>query len=277
MKKILAPFIISFALISCDETEDKPGNSLIEKSEKINQDSQAKADSIAKYNDEHKEPVYYVSLWNKTSLRISDPKGFKWSPTKVNYGRSMEFLKDSTVGKKKYALVKLVSGKSGWINEWVVAKDAKAAIVISPANIYSAPDPLELTKNKLNLGDIVVVYNEQIGDYVEFVTEEKKTKGYLKASGAISTEVADIESGIAFGHILNSESASEKKIALEEFLENESYKSSVFGTKAQKMLDEGIEEEIVETLIDSVSNGIETQVKDKVSETLEETIEDLGL
>lgn len=276
MKRILISLFSGIALISCGGEEENTGNSLIEKAEKISSDSRAVADSLAKSIEENKDPISYISLWN-SSLRISNPKGFKWSPTKVKYGRSMSFLRDSLVGKKKYALVELIDGKQGWINEYVVAKDARTAIVISPTNIYNAPDPLELTKNKLAVGDIVVVYNEQVGDYVEFVTEEKKTKGYLKAKGAFSSKSTDIESGIALGHILDMEPSVDQQKALEEFLENESYKASVFGTKAKEILDSGIEENIVETITDSVSDLVKKTVEKDIQETLNETVEDLGL
>ena len=116
--------------------------------------------------------------------------------------------------------------------------------------------------------------------YSHCILEEKKTKGYLKASGAISSESTDIESGVAFGHILNLEPKEQTK-AFEEFLENETYKSSVFGTKAQKMLDEGIEEEIIEAITPETADSLAGEAMmhgvESAKEAVEETVEDLGL
>ena len=272
MKKLILPLIASAILISCGGNEDPKTDSLVDKSEQIAEDNQAKIDSTDAANAEVEQNATAINLWPKLSIQTNKDGKLKWVKS-ISFGRQMTVSRDTVIGKRTFHYAKIVEGTEGWVNAYCVAKNAKVGIVIAPSKIYKEPDPMSLQDNGFEIGEIVVVYDEMVGSYYQFVTQEKKSKGYLKSTGAISTDEKDLEAGSVFKNILAKE-IKDQTVAFEEFLENEDYKNSVFGKKASELLEEGIEEEVIEQITDS-SNTVTEEVEETVAPANAETEEDL--
>lgn len=236
MKKSILITTLVTLLFSCNSTEDK-GSSLVNESQLNAQNEQAKQDSLLALEDSNENKGNCINLWTKLGLYTSPIKPHKWIKS-VDFGRNMTILKDTIVNEKTYYFVKIIEGEEGWVNGYLVAKDAEIAVATKKTTIYSAPDPLTITDKSIELGDFVVIYKEKVGDYWRFETKEKKLSGYLKSNDGISIEENDLAAGQLFSKIIAKEDASEKIDALTEFAENETYQNTSFAREAKKLVEE---------------------------------------
>ncbi|HEY4789156.1 MAG TPA: SH3 domain-containing protein, partial [Bacteroidales bacterium] len=187
-----------------------------------------------------------VCIWDKISLKESPSDKGKWLAS-LSLGEKCTYLDDSkedNSGKKPvtYYKVKLQDNQEGWVQSDFVILKSKPATIIKEAEIYSRPDLLTKSNKTFSMMDIVAVKSEQ-GDFIEIVGKRKAGKwiesGWVKSS---TVSYADVDIAVAKygGKALEIPDRQKRNSALNEIINNQDFKSSVFINTLFKMVDDSI-------------------------------------
>lgn len=215
-------------------------------------------------NSESAESQIVVALWN-ASIKEEGKQSGKWKAS-YKYGETLTLLGEEAVeGKRTFLKVRTIEGKEGWTSDYLVAKDAKYAVITQDVIIYSKPTPIGVSKEKLKVGDFVAVYNEDMNGYHEFHGKEKKSKGWIKKG--YSFDETDIEVAHFRQHILEEKDEERKQLLLQELEDNSDYQSSPFYSI---ILEENTPEENVEALPEEV---ITDPSEEQMTEVLEDAVD----
>lgn len=267
MRILFLSLVVGVGLVSCEEAQQDSESTLITKSEDLAASKQAVLDSLASLEMEQ-QVAYCINLWDKLSIMDYSVTPAKWKKT-VSFGKKMTMLGDTLINKKTYTKVQLDEGNSttmGWVNSYCIAKDAEVAITTSETKIFQSNDVLSLSQESLGIGEIIAIYSDSDGKYFQFVSEKKAQSGYLNQKDGFSTDEKVIEAGLVFKQIMGKD-LKDRLFAFEEFLEDEDYQSTVFGSKAQSLMDDDVENAIMEK-IDSAAEAIPIDDQDEIMETV---------
>ncbi len=214
--------LLFFACSGNDKEEKK--SSLIEDNNTTSSAKEITSNEVAS-EDQKNEQQTVVALWN-ASIKEEGKQSGKWKAS-YKYGETLTLLGEESVeGNRTFIKVRTVEGKEGWTNDYLVAKDAKYAVITKNVIIYTKPTPIGVSKDKLKAGDFVAIYNEDMNGYHEFHGKEKKIKGWIKKG--YSFDETDIEVAHFRQHILNETDEERKQLLLQELEDNSDYQSSPF-------------------------------------------------
>ncbi len=267
MKKVFYSFLslaLVFSLYSCgggeSETEETTEDLTTEEVEETTEEEAA--EEVEEVNPfEGKTAVALRDSW------ISDKpggkkEGVKWLK-KFVFGNKLQMLGDSAkIGNGTYFKVKTPDGTEGWSSTWSIAPDAKVAVVVKDASIYKSPDITSVTSEKVPMGEIVVVLNNdmEIG-FNEFFTKDKKSKGWIKAGSGLSESDTDLELAIMISSA-EAQKDPEKKLAVySEIVDNSSYAGSALYKGAIERKSE---------LESEIANAVTEEAEEETEEAPEE-------
>lgn len=215
-------FLAAFVMWSCNSEIDTK-SSLTDEPEV----DQSAGDLVP---DETKKAIEVVSLC-ETSLRDLKDGELKWTSNKLVYLQTATSEGDTLTEKgKEFMLIKLKDGSEGWVNSWCLALDARRAVVTSKIALYNEPDIMAISNQSIESLDFAVVLNEKVGDYQEVIYKvaDKRKKGWIKGNTA-SLSFEDVDLVVAkLLTSANSLEGDEKKMAIQNILDNADFSSSTF-------------------------------------------------
>ncbi|PIB34021.1 hypothetical protein BFP72_00540 [Reichenbachiella sp. 5M10] len=201
------------------------------------------AESIAEATEEVTTGA--VCVWDQVSVRQNPGPKEKYL-TALSVGESLMYLGvDSLSGKRTYAKVQLNDETVGWTLKDFLVMEAKPAVVVRDASIYSRPDLL--TKKDLSFAAMDIVASiETEGDWMQVRGKRSDGKwmdeGWIKADN-ISFNDIDIATAKFAKGALSLEGKEEKMAALQEIIENTDLESSSFMSSLVVQLTELAEQE----------------------------------
>ncbi len=253
MKKIfLLGLITLFVLNSCDNKSNTEQETTFITDE-------VKSDTISESEETNQnvETTTAISLWKSAGLyQNSGPsgKGNKWLVS-IPFGNKVTVLESQEVKKKTYLRILTKEGKEGWINSYLLQKNAHIAVVTNDVRLYKSADILSMSEDKIATGTIIVVDDEKIETYVAITAKEKKKKGYLKSDKNLSSELVDLEVAQLRARAL-AKTGMEQITALQEIVDNPEYEKSAFYTQLKDKLIELQNIESVSSQIEEVLDSI---------------------
>ena len=213
---------LSLLLWSCGDTKVEQEGALIsnEKTPEEQTSKQPKA----------QETKYAIALW-KTSITNAPGADGKWVASMV-FGEKTEILADTTIivkeKEKKYIKVKLSDKKEGWVNDFLMATDAKRGVVVNSTVLYGKPDILAIGDKTLDVGELVAIYNSDQEDWIEVAGFKKNKKGWVKSSGGVSSRDLDLTLSVIYKQIEETSDETMKAILVDQVINDEKNNSSVF-------------------------------------------------
>lgn len=245
--------LVAIIFVSCNDSKPREESIMDESVETIDSTSAVNKELI-------EETKVAISLWPKTGLYDKPGKTGKWQRS-VKFGSKLEVLElmQGDNG-KEYARVKTIDGFEGWIKTYLIAQDAYYAVSTGTPALYNEADIISLADKKLDFGEFVVAKNEKVGDFIYVQTSEKKKKGYLKKEKYLSTEDNDIVVAILRERALAME-GDKKTEAIQEILENEDYKESVFYQDLKNSMEVEANKEIEEMVNDATEQDEEMMLE----------------
>ncbi len=242
MKKISLILILSSVFYTCSDS--KTGEDLMPKDGgNTSLDSLSSQDSVAVSKN-------LICLFEKVSLLDNPNAKAKWLKT-LSYGRELHYLADTTINNKKYYQAKIAEGETGWVSANNVSENSQVWVVTNKVSTYAAPDPLTITEKSFDLGELIVIKNEKIGDFHAYITKNKRSTGYIKGENAIANDPIAIETAQIYNNIISKTDAKQKEEALVQFMANEQYAKTIFAKAAQEYLtvlksDSLLDEKVIE-------------------------------
>lgn len=269
MKKILYSFLflsIVCSLYSCGGGDTETEETAADLTEETVDEQ---ADAEVEVEEEPAKPFEGKTAIALRSSALSDKPGGKEEKVKYiknfSFGNKFEMVGDCTkIGRGEYFKLKLNDGTVGWASTWSIAPDAKIGVVTGSASIYKSPDITSVTSDKLEVGEMIVLLNNdmEIG-FNEFYTSNKGKKGWIKAGNGLSEDATDLELAILIGKASDLKDPNKKLTSYNEILENTSYASSpLYEGLAKKKAE-------LEFEIENSSEGVE-DVLDPSEESQEE-------
>ena len=201
---------------------------------------------------EEKAPVIQekpaVCIWNKASLRNGPTSASKWLSS-MNLGERVTYMGvseiDSTDKKKErqYHKIRLSDGKEGWASEYVIAIDARSAVVTAEVTMHKRPDLVTFTDKKFQPMEFVAVLQSE-NEWLEVTGAEKKKSGWIK-DGYVSYKDEDIALALLANQALQQDDTEAQKVRISELVKNPAFSNSVFIPELNKILidSESVEEE----------------------------------
>jgi hypothetical protein len=185
------------------------------------------------------EKVEAVCIWDKGSLRKEPNRKAKWI-SNLALGEKMiwtgEAFIDSTDKNRRFLKMLLSDGTEGWTADYFVVTNAKPAVLVKDASIYSRPDLVTETDKDFKEMEIVAVESAQ-DDWLKVVGEKKEKKGWIQSK---SVSVSDVNVAVA---LLSAKAMGEKEVEdkiekLEAIINNSSFSSSIFIQKLSDQLND---------------------------------------
>lgn len=179
-----------------------------------------------------------VSTWEGQIL-TDEPAG-KWAAT-IAFGEELTLLGDSSYSdskKKMYEKVELADGKTGWVRQDLIQKKGKLGAVLDVASIYKRPGVSNITDEKVEPGELVVISETQ--DQWTQVTGKndaayKRKTGWLLGEGLVTTDEIDLAVAVMMSKAMSDKNPIKRKEALQAILDNSAYSSSKFITKVDEL------------------------------------------
>lgn len=154
---------------------------------------------------------------------------------------------DPADSQKEFVKVKLSDGKEGWARSYGLVENSKPAVVINESKIYDRPDLLALSNKAIPEMTFIAITKVQ-EDFVEFVSEQKKFKGWMKKDNITESKEDVVVAVMAIKEFAKKDNLSkEEKLAA--IIANAPYPNSIFVKKLNDQLEQltsdiGMEEEI---------------------------------
>lgn len=223
--KFVFSVLVATSLISCGGSDEKGSG-----------DSD-KDSTTTEVKEKVKETKPAISLWDN-SLREEPKKEGKWMTT-ILFGEEVTFLGDTVKVAKEdrdYMKVQLVDGKTGWVNMYLFALDARRAAVSSPAALYKRPDISTSAGETLERGDVISISTEQDG-WFEVFGKEKKKSGWIKGTNNITQDDVDVAVALMVIRALSEKSVEKQTEKLNQIINNPDFESSIFYETARTELE----------------------------------------
>lgn len=259
--------LITF-ILGCKDKGDSSSNS--DSAEENNTSVEAKSDlettsdldvNTSSFSEGDKS---LICLWSKVGLRdIAGRKGAKYLST-IYFGETVKFLgeKEKASDNKDYLKVELSDGQQGWVYDYLFAKNGKLSVLKNPLAMYKRPDVMEFTGNKFKRGNIVVVLDENKGEWQKIVGFEKKNEGWIQKGNNFVYDALDIKLAILYNRAMNESSHSKKQKKLKLIVDNPAFQKSSFIDIVEGVLDTNNEEDFsdIQETINSNQLYITTEV-----------------
>lgn len=181
-----------------------------------------------------------VSVWEGQIL--TDGPAGKWMAT-IAFGEEMTLQGEEQVNeekKKTFEKVALADGKIGWVRQDLIAKNAQLGAVIETAQLYKRPGVSNITDDKLEPGELVVV--SQVQDQWTEVkgknnSAHKRKEGWVLGEGLVTTDQIDLAVAVMITKAQAELNPLKRKEAFMAILDNTSYANSKFMPLARQMAD----------------------------------------
>src|SRR6478752_3859964 len=83
--------------------------------------------------------------------------------------------------------------KTGWINEYMVATNAKVGVAIGDVSLYKNPDVMSVSSDKVAVADIIAISGDKKDGFRQVYGKEKKIKGFVNLFDKISSDPIDLK------------------------------------------------------------------------------------
>ncbi len=200
-----------------------------------------------------------VLLWDGGIIDKPNSKEGKWVSS-YQFGNTLTLTgetEENTEEKKNYTEVTGPDGKSGWINDYLIVKNAYVGVVINDVVLYKNPDVMSVSNDKVKKGEIVSVSAEDKSGFREVYGREKKVKGFVNLLENISDDQLDLKVAVLFKKALWKKTIEEKTKELQTILDDPANSSSklleVVKSKLEEINPPSIEN--LDAIIDSTSSN----------------------
>jgi len=255
---VLSVAFLSVALLSCSGTENK----------------EKKEQPIVQ--EEAPKPVDAVSIWDGISVRKEPSSDGKWISS-ISLGEKVlmtgKTAVDSSEDDREYVEIKLGDDKQGWVVSDFV-EEGTAVTAVRDAQIFKRPDLLTKSDKSFSAMDVMVLM-ETKDEWVEVKGKSQGEtwfwSGWVKRTDLSDNEV-DIAVAVYAQKALEKENEEERKEAIQEIIENESFTSSQFMVDLKNELSElnneegEVLEEPMEQIDSSKLESAEPEIKEEISE-----------
>lgn len=198
-----------------------------------------KTNSSASENEAEATPVpTAIALWSKSGLRDAPNAKGKFL-VNVFLGEKMTLTgnrQEAPEEKRTYVEVTLSDGKTGWINDFLVAENASLAVAVASVETYRRPDITTLTGKSFETGQIIALKETDNPEWLEAVGEEKKVSGFVKRGPGISTVEEDIQVAILVSRARGESDKAKKEALLNSILKNPDLAASTLAPLAEEAL-----------------------------------------
>lgn len=135
-----------------------------------------------------------VLLWNSGIIDSPSKEG-KWKAS-YQFGNQLTLTgSEKTVDEEKKTYIEVTGpdGKTGWINSYLIEKNAIVAVCLSDITLYKNPDVMSISSDVVKAATIVAVSAEGNNDFFQIIGKEKKVKGYINNTTQLSSEAVDLK------------------------------------------------------------------------------------
>jgi hypothetical protein len=199
-----------------------------------------------------------VCIWDQASVRADASAKAKWISA-MALGEKVTWLGeekvDSSSKNRRYLHIRLSDGTEGWASEYVIATDAKPAVVYKEAPIYRRPDLLTVTESVFDPMEIVAIVGND-GDWIDVIGAENKKKGWIQ-SKLVSKNETDVAVALLTSKALAEKNEEKRKEKLQDIIDNTAFAGSIFLEDIELKLAEMQPEEPEMQVADSVDSMIE--------------------
>ena len=185
-----------------------------------------------------------VSVWEGHSLRSEPGKGGKWLAT-ISFGEEMAVIGDTVYdskAKKAYANVELLDGKKGWARYDLVEYGGTLGAIKSENSLYSRPSVSNITDNKVEMAQLVVVVDKKDDNWTRIIGKNnksgKRAKGWILGNDALTSNEIDIAVAVMLSKAMSESNPVKKKEKFQAILDNSSYSGTAFMGKVEELASE---------------------------------------
>ncbi|MEO0896194.1 MAG: SH3 domain-containing protein [Bacteroidota bacterium] len=183
-----------------------------------------------------------VCLWEPAGLRNKAGRKDAKYLTGVGFGEVVNLTgneEEVASEKRTYIEVTLSDGTTGWINGYLLMKDAKPVIATADMDLFSRPDLSTLKTQKITSGTLFAISESQDAPgWAEIATLEKKLVGWTKYDENLLTQdPLDIALGKQLAEISKMKTATAKLKKLETLASSSTFSSSSLMPMVQEMID----------------------------------------
>jgi len=237
----LCMIVFAAVIIGCQKTEE----------------NQAAQKPPAPPEPEVKE-IPAVCIWDQASVRADASSKAKWISA-MALGEKVTWLgeekEDPASKSRKYLHIRLSDGTEGWASEYVIATDAKPAVVYKEAPIYRRPDLLTVTERIYEPMEIVAVVGSD-GDWIDVIGAENNKKGWIQ-SKMVSTNETDVAVALLTTKAIAEKDEEKRKEKLQDIVDNTAFAGSIFIEDIESKLAEMQPEKPEMQVADSVESMME--------------------
>lgn len=178
-----------------------------------------------------------VLLWNSSTISLPSKEG-KWVAS-YQFGNTLTLTgkkEENTTEKRTYLEVTGPDGKTGWINEYMVATNSKVGVAIGDVSLYKNPDVMSVSSDKVAVADIIAISGDKKDGFRQIYGKEKKIKGFVNLFDKISSDPIDLKVAVLYHQAMSKTSTDEQVKALQSILDDSSNSSSkIFGIVQSKL------------------------------------------
>lgn len=235
LKFFFLTLFVSFVMVACGGEENTDNSNITDDVEVIDGDENSGSNMSSNTA---------VSVWEGHSLRTEAGKGGKWIAS-ISFGEEMAVIGDTvydTKAKKAYANVELLDGKKGWARFDLIEYGGKLGAIKSENSLYSRPSVSNITDNKVDMAQLVVVVDKKDDNWTRIVGKNnksgKRAKGWILGNDALTTNEIDIAVSVMLSKAMSEGNPIKKKEKLQAILDNSSYAGTAFMGKVEEMANE---------------------------------------
>lgn len=169
-----------------------------------------------------------ICLWDKAGLREAPGASGKYV-TNVSFGESMTLTgkrEEIAAEKRTYIEVTTSDGKTGWINDYLIAEKATIGAALTETSLYKRPDLATLSDDGLKPGEVVAILEEKDG-FLSVVGKQRQHKGWIKDGDALLTTTEDVTLALLYNRALATGNPDAQRKQLEKLVANPDFKSSL--------------------------------------------------
>lgn len=249
MKTIITLTILASLFFACDSDKSKK-----ETTQESNESGNTTSTNEEKLDYSNKA----VLLWDGGIIDKANSKEGKWVSS-YQFGNTLTLTgetEENTEEKKNYTEVTGPDGKTGWINDYLIVKNAFVGVVINEVVLYKNPDVMSVSNDKVKKGEIISVSAENKNGFREVYGREKKVKGFVNLIENISEDPLDLKVAVLFKKALWKKTVEEKTKELMSILDDPANSSS----KVLEVVKSKLEEinppviENIDAIVDSTSS-----------------------
>jgi hypothetical protein len=183
-----------------------------------------------------------VCIWEGASVRQEPTRQGKWI-TSIALGEKVTWLGitavDSSDDNREYYKIRLSDETVGWSSKYVIATNAKPAVVMKKAPIYRRPDIVTFTTNEFDRFEAVAIVEAE-NNWIRVIGAENKKKGWIEQN-TVSLQEADVAVGVLVTRALKEKDPDKRREMIESILNNASFSHSIFIDELYELVKKNID------------------------------------